>query len=271
MADKFNLDYANGLKLLLPDANQIGLTLVGCGGTGSWLAPAVARIGKMLIDRWHKDVSIFFVDPDRVEEKNIYRQNFCQAEIGRNKAETLAARFGHAWGLEIQAEAERFGSISHNELSVIIGCVDNSAARKKIRDVTGDYRVWWLDSGNEKNAGQVLLGREICEREPRKNIFKFEGYCTWLPSPAKQHPELVENTTLEDLRADVNGLSCAEMAMQNSQGLSINQRMAAEAADFLARMLITKDLKRYATYIDLESGASRSSYITQKEIGRWCR
>jgi hypothetical protein len=29
-------------------------------------------------------------------------------------------------------------------------------------------------------------------------------------------------------------------------------------------MLITRDLRKYATYIDLESGVSRSNYITEK-------
>jgi hypothetical protein len=56
------------------------------------------------------------------------------------------------------------------------------------------------------------------------------------------------------------------MAMADSQGLSINQRVAAEAADYLVRMLITKDLKKYATYMDLESGTARSKYISRGDL-----
>jgi Dinucleotide-utilizing enzymes involved in molybdopterin and thiamine biosynthesis family 2 len=273
VAAKLNLDYAYALKLMVADVKQIGLTLVGCGGTGSWLAPAVVRIGKLLTERWQKEVTITFVDPDQVEEQNCYRQNFSQAEIGRNKAETLAMRYGNAWGVEIRTEAGCFEAISHQELNVVIGCVDNTPARRSISEVIEDHASWWLDSGNSKSSGQVLLGRgfDLCtsRRQTKEEVFAFEGFCTWLPTPALQHPELVENTRLEDLQVGDEGLSCAEMAVRNSQGLTINQRMAAEAADYLTRMLITKDLKRYATYIDLESGSTQSKYATRKEISKW--
>ncbi len=264
---KIDLDYANALKLILPDAESISLTLVGCGGTGSWLAPAVARVGKLLIERFQKDVKLTFVDPDRVEEKNIYRQNFCAAEIGRNKAETLAYRFGLAWGLEIRAVPAEFSNLDWEQLAVVIGCVDNAAARRSIQEAAGS-RAWWLDAGNTKNGGQVLLG---LGGGKRADAFNLPGYCGWLPSPAKQHPELVEATPVEELEPTTQELSCAEMALQDSQGLAINQRMAAEAADYLVRMLITKDLRKYATYIDLESGTSQSKYISMKEMRRWMK
>jgi len=51
----------------------------------------------------HLNVRLAFWDYDAVEEKNIFRQNFCEAEIGTNKAETLARRYGLAWGIEIIA------------------------------------------------------------------------------------------------------------------------------------------------------------------------
>ena len=76
---ELNLDYLNACRLLLPSSDNISLVLVGCGGTGSWLAPHVARVARLLLEKWQKDVQVVFVDPDVVEEKNIYRQNFCHA------------------------------------------------------------------------------------------------------------------------------------------------------------------------------------------------
>lgn len=252
-----NFDYSNALKLLIPESDNISLSLVGCGGTGSWLAPAIARIGKILLERG-KEVEIFFVDPDLVEEKNIYRQNFCQAEIGKFKAETLAKRYGLAWGIEIRAIARKFDpGLVHN--TVIIGCVDNAGARRVIANSIQYGRGWWLDCGNTKNNGQVLLGGGNDLR-----TFDLPGYCGFLPSPADQHPELLKRTP-KNQSIDTN-LSCAEMAMQDSQGLAINQRMAAEAADYLVRMLITKDLRKFATYIDLESGSCQSKYINAELV-----
>lgn len=266
---EINLDYANSRMLLLPAADTVHLALVGCGGTGSWLAPAVARIGRLLGERFSKQVTITFIDPDQVEEKNVYRQNFCQAEIGRNKAETLAYRFGLAWGLEIHALAEAFsnkrGWREHN-LLVLIGCVDNAPARRDIWKTVKAVRdrVWWLDCGNERNSGQVLLG---CGAKLAENIASLPGRCAWLPAPAVQHPDLLEG--MPNVEIGPGGMSCADIALADSQGLAINQRMAAEAADYLVRMLITRDLRKYATYIDLESGVCRSKYITDAAIKEW--
>lgn len=261
--DEINLDYLNALTFILPAEENIRLILTGCGGTGSWLAPAVARVGKLLIEKFSKNVEISFYDPDFVEEKNIYRQNFCAAEIGYNKAEALADRYGRAWGIEIGAVGSKIKDIgnTYQVNTIVIGCVDNAEGRKQIsRNV---HEAVWLDCGNTKNYGQVLIGMRRGLADP----FSIPGSCGELPYPHEQHPELIakEINAGKDPKSDQN-LSCADMALQDSQGLAINQRMAAEAADYLVRMLITRDLKKFATYIDLESGTTRSKYITEKAV-----
>lgn len=269
---KLNLDYVNSLQLLISRNDKINLVLVGCGGTGSWLAPAVARVARLLRERFSNQVNVTFVDPDSVEEKNIYRQNFCEAEIGRNKASALAERYGLAWGIEIFALAagideRNFASI-HSGMTVFLGCVDNAGARQEIRNIgERTHNGWWLDCGNAKNSGQVLLGSFF---QFDKAGFNIQGYCAWLPSPEIQHPELVAMENKE-VTPEKETMSCAEMALRDSQGLAINQRMAAEAADYLVRLLITHDLRKYATYIDLESGSCQSKYITAKAIRRFVR
>lgn len=252
---KLQLDYARALTLIMHEYNQLQIVLVGCGGTGSWLAPAVARIARMLSEQGRK-IELTFCDPDKVEEKNIYRQNFCAAEIGKNKADALAERYGMAWGVEIKSLPGKY-KISISTDTIVIGCVDNAAARRSIHNSFAGYDYywsWWLDCGNTKNYGQVLLGgggKIGCALE-------IPGRCGWLPLPGTIHPELLKTELAE---TEDDKLSCAEMALQDSQGMAINQRMAAEAADYLVRMLITKDLKKYATYIDLESGSCQSKYI----------
>jgi tRNA A37 threonylcarbamoyladenosine dehydratase len=82
--------YARARKLAIGNSKELNLILVGCGGTGSWLAPSVVRAAKVLTEKISVKVNVTFIDPDLVEEKNVYRQNFCLAEIGANKAETLA-------------------------------------------------------------------------------------------------------------------------------------------------------------------------------------
>jgi PRTRC genetic system ThiF family protein len=278
-----NVDYVRARRLMLPAVERVSLTLVGCGGTGSWLAPSVARVGRLIMERLGREVVISFVDGDQVEEKNCFRQNFCRAEVGRNKAEALAFRYGLAWGVEISAHATRVEEFRRlggsDELLVYVGCVDNAAARREIRmRVKDGSRSWWLDCGNEKSSGQVLLGGG--GKKP-KDAFVFEGLCTWLPLPSEQAPDLLEGKASVSIETAAmtsterglsspteRGLSCADLAMVDSQGMAINQRVAAEATDYLVRMLLTQDLTRYATYIDLGAGSSRSKYILPEEVRR---
>src|SRR3990172_5815473 len=142
--NEINLDYARSMQLKLPAYEKALMVLVGCGGTGSWLAPAVARVARLLHERFDKQAMVVFADPDKVEEKNVYRQNFCTAEIGRNKAVTLAERYGLSWGIEIVSIARALEAgggwwddlsrniIDSRTLTVIIGCVDGAAGRKAI-------------------------------------------------------------------------------------------------------------------------------------------
>ncbi len=263
------LQFEQPLKLMLPAAHSTSIILAGCGGTGSWLAPAIARVGKILVERFQQDLKIFFVDPDRVEEKNIYRQNFCAAEIGLPKAETLAARYGLAWGIGIDAITTKLekAAESHNlyaGLTLVVGCVDKTRARREILGMMSRAEIW-LDCGNAKNYGQILCG--VNQAQAVKNPFSITGFCHTLPLPSVQHPELITPEPEEQgMPLSEGTLSCAEMAMQDSQGLSINQRIAAEAADYLVRILVTKDLMKFASYIDLESGTTQSKYITEKAI-----
>lgn len=258
---ELNLDYAQSARLALPMVDRIGLVLVGCGGTGSWLAPGVVRVGRLLAEKFGKEVTITFFDPDVVEEKNVYRQNFCQAEIGRNKADVLAYRYGLAWGMEITAMEKAFepGMWARSRVNILCGCVDNPMGRKAIRQALtqGD---WWLDCGNTKSYGQVLLGAGGSRPE---DPFALPGLCSWLPLPSERHPELVDVWEgAPQIEKPAESLSCADMAMLDSQGLAINLRVAAEATDYLVRMLLTKDLRKMSTYMDLESGSSRAVYIT---------
>ena len=267
---ELDLTFAQALRLLTPADGGVSVILVGCGGTGSWLAPAIVRIVNMIQQHGQKS-SVLFVDPDTVEEKNVYRQNFCFAEVGKNKAEVLAERYSAAWGVEIGYVEGKFSwSIARDRsyysgVTVLVGCLDNNSARREIGEgfrYHDSRGTWWLDCGNTHSYGQILIGGG----HPAKSL---PGYAGWLPLPSEQHPELVDLTPnpSPEKRGD-RELSCAEMQVQDSQGMSINQRMAAEAADYLVRLLVTRDLRKYATYIDLESGTTRSKYIT-KETKLW--
>ncbi len=270
-APSLDLSFMNAARVITAAHQEVRLVMVGCGGTGGWLAPSVARIVRVLNESG-TETSALFIDPDLIESKNIPRQNFCDAELGHPKAQTLAARYSLAWGIEIDAvmdhfKAEMIGS-RWNRLTVVIGCVDNAAARQEIAQTlaanAGDSppRVWWLDCGNRRESGQVLLG-STNDPSALRSAFPLDGFCQHLPSPVLQCPDLLE-PQLEELSH--HNLSCAELALANAQGLIVNQRVAAEAADYLARLLIHQNLRRFATWFDLASGAVRNAYIAPEKI-----
>ncbi|MBN1136565.1 MAG: ThiF family adenylyltransferase [Anaerolineae bacterium] len=267
------LSYVNAVPVLIPRGEVLNVIMVGCGGSGSWLAPHVARLAACARDMW-REVRVTFCDPDSVEEADVPRQHFCCAEVGRLKAETLAIRYSAAWGLAIRADTRAFDAaramrrVYSNHVTIIIGCVDNAAARREIAQVLADKardegcsRTWWLDCGNGNEAGQVLLG-SVLSLPALRDAFHLKTQCARLPSPALQHPELLEPRP-EELAG--SRLSCAEMALANAQSLSVNQQVAAVAADYLVKLLFGR-LTRFATYFDLASGSARSRYITPGEV-----
>ncbi len=257
--------YALAVPVFPYRAHKLKIILAGCGGSGSWLAPHVARIASEARQRWQR-VELVFVDPDVVEDKNIPRQNFVPAELGINKACALAQRYA-VWGTEIQAVPAPYDprlASNWDTLTVVIGCVDNAAARQSIaQSLEGrtSASVWWLDCGNARESGQVLFG-STNQIRALQEAFKLETYCTALPSPALVQPQL-----LEPLPEEIAGhtLSCAELAAANAQGLTINGMIACIASDYLVRFLLG-ELRRFATYIDLGSGSARSEYITPERV-----
>jgi hypothetical protein len=208
------------------------------------------------------------------------------AEIGLDKASTLAARYGTAWGLEISAIPAAFedkhlslphGVVPGDHLVVIVGCVDNAAARQSIANAVskvntaaaryvadGPPPVWWLDCGNGKESGQVLLG-SASSLDHLSAAFKPSTICRSLPYPAMQRPELLEPMPDEQSDASTR-LSCAQLAALHAQSLMVNQRVAAEASDYLLRLLYTGGLRRFATFIDLPSGVTKSFYSTPEAV-----
>ncbi len=272
-----DLSFLQATPVFSYQGQRITLVLVGTGGTGSYLARHIARLAWILKTQYNKTVTIAFIDPDVVEPANVLRQDFCEAELGLPKATVLALRYTAAFGIEIHPIVQRFHPDMirqlrsyWNTLTLVIGAVDNAGARAAISETLKENleqevpRVWWLDCGNAREAGQVLIGSQN-NLEDLADAFKVTGYCRKLPSPVMQHPELL-NPLPEEL--DNHHLSCAQLTAANSQSLMVNQQVAAHAAVMLHEFLIAGRLRRFATYFDLPSGTASSKYITQEAVAR---
>jgi len=232
------------------------------------------------------NVHLTFIDPDVVELKNVFRQNFGEAEVGNHKAALLALRYSAAWGQSIQVHAAEFDKgmvqLEYGDLGVIVGCVDKAAARRVIAEMlTQDYsqrgaeglpRLWWLDAGNGKDTGQVLFGaaRNARQLQHAFPYFPNPSFCVNLPAPDLQHPDLLETRSDETPSQPPRGtISCAEMALMGDQSPSINALVANVAATYLWRLFADPTgLTTFATYCNLDVLSTRSRFITPDNLAQ---
>ena len=249
------------------------IVVVGCGGTGGFLAEAVCRL---LLGR---SARLYLVDLDRVEPHNVARQCFDKADVGRFKAEVLAERLARRFGREVgysvlpyegELHAQVFGD-ARSRLDLLIGCVDNGAARRAIAATLDERRwgyayprppqpVWWLDTGNGRNSGQVLLGNAT-RPEALRGAFVVAGEpCRALPAPSLQRPDLLvappEPRPLPD---------CAEAVASGDQGPTINQVVAALTASYVEKLL-SRRCGWMASYFDLDDGTLRCVPVEPKTV-----
>lgn len=268
-----NTDYLEAKPIWLGEFDQVLFVLVGCGGNGSYMAETIARFCRLL-GQQGKRAQALFIDPQTIEIKNIPRQRFSDAEIGLNKAQVLAARYSLLWGVEIHAYPTLFNADLlqgyYNWLTFLVGCVDDGPARNAIAQCleqnssTQLPKRWWLDLGNDRESGQILLGSTPTSNHLRW-AFQTSSHCLTLPSPALVHPEIL--LPRPDQLANTP-MSCAEIAMLNAQSQTVNGMCAAIASDYLNRLLFGQ-LKKWATYFDLETGTSQTRYTCPQAISQF--
>lgn len=243
-------DTASPVTLRIPDFKYVYMTLVGCGGTGSHIASGLVAIGHALRER-SIGFDLLFIDPDRVEVKNVGRQLFSSGDVGEYKADVLAGRLNAAFGERIMSATRNLDPLdimpTGDGLHLVIGAVDNPAARALIADVVKSTNglLWWLDCGNENHSGQVLLGNAAKNAAMRGAIAL--GLIDRLPAPSLVYPDLVSTPKKQKVK---RGASCADLTASGEQSLMINRLVAAWALSMLHDFLITRDLRYFGVAID---------------------
>jgi len=243
------------------------VVLVGLGGTGSQTARSLCRIVYDLRRRGHHTPSLKFVDPDVIEMKNVGRQMFTEADLGKNKAATLASRFNLAMGLNIVVYPEPFDADKHASRygTLVIGCVDNHVARLELSKVTG----LWVDCGNDRTSGQVSIGNTSNPAEVRRCI-KADQY-THLPNAALLFPQLLEpDPTPESRPVPAPTASCADLVEMGDQSLLVNDMIGIVASEYVYKLLNRLPVLSFLTYVDTESLSMRSVPITPGLLSQYC-
>ena len=220
----------------------VKIVMLGSGGTGGHIAPHLYR----LLHTLNRSVKVIIADGDIVEQKNLVRQNFVSADLGRNKAQVLAERYASAFGMEVQyipefieSEARLVELTRHSfgvdynyypypkieGITILIGAVDNNRSRQLCHQVfkkTDD--LIYIDSGNGEYTGQVVCGI----RRNGRTYYKPIG---------DVYPDILNETDRFPTE-----LSCAEAAVSAPQSIVANIMAATAIVSYLYNILVLGDI-----------------------------
>lgn len=223
--------------------------LVGCGGTGSYLATGLAKI----IAGYQLPTQLVLIDHDTVEEANLSRQDFMPWELGQNKALALAERLNERYGLSIAAQDRPWQEIEKQDpRALVISCVDNLAARKTMKECS-----YWLDLGNGRDQGQVIFGTTKNQTPLRQEAKD------WVKTPTvKELPNAYLMAGMKDLKDQKAAPSCADSPF-DEQGVLVNQWAAQAGLAILHQLLVIKEVSTAAIYFDTTKARMLPATITR--------
>lgn len=228
-------------KYLLQPANPVMVNLIGAGGTGSQVLTALARMNQSLIALQHPGLMVRVFDDDTVTEANLGRQLFSHSETGLNKAVALMNRLNRFFGTNWKAIPYKYSKktlLSIDEkyrASITISCVDTVEARFEIAEIlccsaaaakeTIHQPVYWMDFGNSRHTGQVILSTIGNVPQPAsKKFIPVEN----LPFITDEFKDLLQQFGQTD---DTPSCSLAEAL--SKQDLFINSALANMGASLL--------------------------------------
>ena len=233
---------------ILNPPHELSVVVIGCGGTGSQVMTALGRMNYALQQLGHPGLQVVAYDADIVTQANCGRQLFAEQEIGHNKAEVLVTKlnmfFGTRWDC-VQAEYNGNSPTAN----IVISCVDTVKARRMIAQrlregslYAEDKVYYWLDFGNTKDSGQVVLGTAGRKIEQPKGK---QGCVPLLPSVN----ELFDLSKLSDSHG---GPSCSLAEALTHQDLFINSCIANAGMAILWK-LFHGVIDVHGAYLNLET------------------
>lgn len=202
------------------------LIVIGSGGTGTYFLKEISRFLSSSNNAKDLVASMTIIDGDTVEGKNLSRQCFTEQDIGLHKASVMAEVLNQSFGLNWRAYTEYITDISQikkhceKNIPVIIGCVDNHAARLVCEGFfNSQTSCIFFDAANEYEHGEVVYS------------YKIENH---LIGPLRSHyfPDILSG----DLRS-VTDLSCEELNQSQPQHILTNMTAGLALCSAFCKLL----------------------------------
>ncbi|EGQ9284646.1 PRTRC system ThiF family protein [Vibrio parahaemolyticus] len=227
---------------------DLSIALVGCGGTGSFLAEELISLHNALVALDpHNNTRITFFDPSNVTEANLVRQKFFPTQIGLNKAEALVWTANNLYGKSFKAKPEAFNPTIHTDYDIIITALDKPSTRLNLYKTFRDTRRtrYWLDCGNDDRSGNVVLGELGMKKD---NQVRLPTVC-----------DLFDYENLSDADSEIK--SCSALESLTRQKLGINATCARLGGQLLFNLVIDASLTTHGAIFDI-----KDLYVTPLEI-----
>ena len=229
---------------IVSSRRPIEIALIGAGGTGSQVLSGLARMNQALKALGSPGLHVRVFDGDSVSQSNVGRQLFSLADIGKNKAVILATRLNMFFGTNWEAYAFDVSKGLRLPGGIIISAVDNVEARYLVRDIGKNSRiVYWVDTGNTANTGQIILGTFDKVDQPVKSCPPY------LPHVLDLYQGIME----EESRKPYQGPSCSLQEALARQDLFINQWVATCTLEVLWNMFRHGQVKVHGGFINLNT------------------
>lgn len=200
--------------------------------------------------------SIFELGADEVTNANVGRQLYSPADIGCNKAVIAIQRVNRFFGLGWIGAPQMYNSDnSQNTGNILITCVDSAKARLKISKLAKNHKkdhvanklFYWLDFGNLKTTGQVILGSIGDIKQP--------------PSDANNQIKTLKTVTqlfdLTLIKEENQGPSCSLAEAIGKQDLFINSTLANLGCNLLWKLFTDGKIDYHGLYLNLETMQTR--------------
>lgn len=242
-------------EALIRAVHPVSVSLIGCGGTGSQLLTNLARMDAALRALGHQGLQVKVFDPDTVTAANVARQAFPASEIGAFKAVSHTQRVNRFFGIRWEAYPEAVNAAEPHPVfrsHVYLSAVDSVAARIDILNAIRltqqvrhyrDTPLYWIDCGNTKTTGQVVVASLFTRPSERRNRH------------LKNIFELYPDYERADREDDTPSCSLAEAI--GKQDLYINTMMAAYAGDLLWKLIRHGNLDCQGVFVNLDTLQTR--------------
>lgn len=210
--------------------NSGHIVVLGAGGTGSILIPALIRYLKSRPGFTIQSFTI--IDGDVVETKNLERQNFVSRDLGENKAEVLARRYSALFGMSINSINEylthqNYANLLPKKDVYLFSTVDSMLARWLSFMLAMKHGVTWFDTGNSMYSGQSYAVFDLPWVSPFvSGKMRFSPYTIFHDDPNLFSKVIAEREN-----------SCAEHAVVEPQTLMANQMSAMTVLNLFTNFL----------------------------------